>query len=73
MKKQYDFSTGERGKFSNPSTEFNLPIYLEPEVALFIKGIAEKNNMDMSNIVNSLLRINKELVDSMKNKNEASA
>ena len=71
MKKHYDFSKGERGKFFNPNAQFNLPIYLEPEVARFIKEIADSRNTDMDNVVNSLLKKNKELIDSMKNNSEA--
>jgi hypothetical protein len=52
MKKQYDFSKGERGKFYNPDAQFNLPIYLEPEMAKFISEIADKQHTDMNNIVN---------------------
>ena len=73
MKKQYDFSKGERGKFYHPDAEFNFPIYLDTEVAQFIKEIAEKKNTDVNSIVNLLLRKNKELIDSMKNKNGAKA
>jgi len=32
MKKEYDFSKGERGKFYQPDTQLNLPVYLEPDV-----------------------------------------
>jgi hypothetical protein len=32
MKKEYDFSKGERAKFYRPDAEINLPIYLEPDV-----------------------------------------
>jgi hypothetical protein len=32
MKKEYDFSKGERAKFYRSNTEINLPIYLEPDV-----------------------------------------
>lgn len=67
MKKQYNFSKGERGKFYHSDAVFNLPIYLETEMAQFIKGIAENRNTDMNAVVNSLLRKNKELMDSMKN------
>lgn len=35
--KQYDFSKGIRGKFYNADAEFNLPIYLEPEIAEFVQ------------------------------------
>ena len=40
MKKEYDFSKGVRGKFYNPDGEFNLPIYLEPEIAEFVDKLS---------------------------------
>ena len=67
MKTQYDFSKGERGKFYHPDAVFNLPIYLDSDMAQFIKGIAEYRDTDMNSVVNSLLRKNKDLVESMKN------
>jgi len=73
MKKQYDFSKGERGKFYSPNAEFNLPIYLDPEITQFIREIADRKHTDMNNIVNSLLHKNKELIDSMKNSNQSNA
>jgi len=32
MKKEYDFSKGERGKFYKPDAQLNLPVYLEPDL-----------------------------------------
>ena len=32
MKKEYDFSKGERGKFYRPGAKLNLPVYLEPDL-----------------------------------------
>jgi hypothetical protein len=32
MKKEYDFSKGERGKFYRPGIQLNLPVYLEPDL-----------------------------------------
>jgi hypothetical protein len=32
MKKEYDFSKGERGKFYRPDVRLNLPVYLEPDL-----------------------------------------
>ena len=32
MKKEYDFSKGERGKFFRPNVQLNLPVYLEPDL-----------------------------------------
>ena len=40
MKKKYDFSKGERGKFYHPDANLNFPVYLEPEVADFINNLA---------------------------------
>jgi hypothetical protein len=31
MKKEYDFSKGERGKFYRPDIQLNLPVYPEPD------------------------------------------
>ena len=56
MKKEYDFSTGERGKFFNKDIELNLPVYLDPEVLEFIQKIAQKKHLDISTVANSLLR-----------------
>lgn len=32
MKKEYDFSKGERGKFYKPDAEIELPIYLDADL-----------------------------------------
>ncbi len=63
MKKEYDFSKGVRGKFYNSEAKFNLPIYLEPEVAEFVKSLATSKKMDMTTVVNLLLKKDKELLD----------
>ena len=65
MKKEYDFSKGERGKFYQPNIKLNLPVYLESDVAQFIQKYAKKKNIDRQTIVNDLLRKDKELVESM--------
>lgn len=62
MKKEYDFSKGERGKFYNPDGEFNLPIYLEPEIADFVQKLAAEKDTDRSQIVNRLLRKDMEII-----------
>ena len=65
MKKEYDFSKGERGKFYHPDADFNLPIYLEPEVIEFVKNLAAVKNTDINEVVNSLLKKDKELLETM--------
>ncbi len=63
MKKEYDFSKGIRGKFYNADAEFNLPIYLEPEIAEFVGKPAVEKNVERSQIVNMLLRKDKEIIE----------
>ena len=46
MKKEYDFSKGERGKFYHPDAKLKLPIYLEPEIAEFIREYAKEKEID---------------------------
>ena len=52
MKKEYDFSKGERGKFYQPDAELSMPIYLEPDVAKVFRSSAA-----VSQALRSLLRV----------------
>jgi hypothetical protein len=65
MKKEYDFSKGQRGKFYRPGVKLNLPIYLEPDVEAFVRKYANKKKGDRQKIVNSWLRNNIETVKSV--------
>ena len=56
MRKEYDFSKGVRGKFYRPNIELNLPIYLEPDVAQFVRELAKAKNTAIETIVNHWLR-----------------
>lgn len=56
MRKEYDFSKGVRGKFYRTNAELNLPIYLEPDVAKFVRELARAKNTAIEAIVNSWLR-----------------
>lgn len=53
MKKEYNFSKGERGKFYRKNVVLNLPIYLDPENLKFVQKIAEKKNTDLNTVVNA--------------------
>ena len=63
IKKEYDFSKGDIGKFYKPNLKLNLPIYPEPEVVIFVAGIAKKKHMDLSTVVNDLIKTDKQLAD----------
>jgi hypothetical protein len=56
MKKEYDISKGQRGKFFHPNTELNIPVYLEPQVAEAVREHARKRHTNMGSLVNEWLR-----------------
>jgi hypothetical protein len=72
MKKEYDFSKGERGKpsprdlrskFFRPGARFNLPVYLDPVVEARLASAARKRGEDLSQLVNRLLKREIELAE----------
>jgi hypothetical protein len=65
MRKEYDFSEGERGKFYRPDMKLNIPVYLDEEVSAFVDKIASKKGIDRSSAVNELLRGDIKIAESM--------
>jgi len=65
MRKEYDFSKGERGKFYRPDMKLNIPIYLDDEVSAFVDKIASKKGTDRSSVVNELLRGDIKIAEAM--------
>jgi hypothetical protein len=66
MRKEYDFSQGERGKFFNNDATLHLPVYLDDEIFSFVQQLAKKRKTDSSSIVNQLLRKNMQPADALK-------
>lgn len=56
MKKEYNFSKGERGKFYRPDVELNIPVYLESDVAKVVRERARKRDLSVEALVNDWLR-----------------
>jgi hypothetical protein len=56
MKKQYDFSKAEQGKFYRPVEELEIPIYLEKEVKNFFAGRALAKKIKLDTVINAILR-----------------
>ena len=65
LKKEYDFSKGERGKFFSQDAEFNLPVYLDADNLSFVAKIAERKKSDISEVVNDLIRSDQRLARAM--------
>lgn len=63
MKKEYDFADAERGKFYRPGVTLNIPIYLEADNMAFVEQIAAKRQVDVSRIVNDLIKGDRHLAE----------
>lgn len=62
MKKEYDFSVAERGKFYRADAEFHFPIYLDRDVNDFLTRLAEQKKVAVQDLVNELLRAEVHLI-----------
>ncbi len=58
MKKEYDFTKAEQGKFYRPLEELDIPIYLDDEIkSFFMKKMKNsEKNFSLNSIINSLLK-----------------
>ena len=56
MKKEYDFSKGQRRKFYRSGVELNIPVYLEPDVVKVVRERARKSDVSIGAVVNDCLR-----------------
>ena len=63
MEAEYDFSKGIRGKFYNETAKFHLPVYLEPDVESFFTKLAKQQKTNLTQMANSLLLKDKELIE----------
>ncbi len=56
MKKEYDFSKAERGKFYRKGAKLRLPIYLDPKVQSQLERIARREGKDIEELVTQLVK-----------------
>ncbi len=63
MRRNYDFSKGERGKFYREGAQLRLPIYLDAKLQKQLERLAQKNGKDVSELVNQLLQREVELIE----------
>lgn len=66
MKKEYDFTKGERGKFFSKETKLNMPVYLDADILDYLSAKAKAKGVDIDDVVNDLLRKDIELIEGMK-------
>ena len=65
MKKEYDFSKGVRVKFYRKDITLRIPVYLDPEVATFLRKVAEDRGTEVGRIVNDWIRRDIDLIRSV--------
>lgn len=56
MPDEIDFSKGTRGKFFKPEARLNPPVYLDDEVQETLSALAQDKGVELSALVNELLR-----------------
>jgi hypothetical protein len=66
MKREYDFSKGERGKFYRPDATFNIPVYLDKEVLAYLSERARSKGIEVNQLINDILRRDIDLVEAVK-------
>lgn len=56
MKKEYDFSNAEQGKFYIPIEEIELPIYFDKDILEFLSQKCQLTQINLQTLVNDLIR-----------------
>ena len=66
MKKEYDFTNAEQGKFCRKADQLRIPVYLDKDVAGRLARAESRHPADLSDVVNKILRKEMELIDMLK-------
>ena len=66
MKPEYDFSKGQRGKFHKAGAVFKLPVYLDQDVQSYLAAKAQSKGVELSDLVNDLLKKEIEIIETVK-------
>ncbi len=66
MKREYDFSKAERGKFFRSKVELAPPVHLDPNIAEWLTSHAESKGTTLNELVNELLKKDIELIETAK-------
>ena len=62
MKKEYDFSKAEQGKFYRRIEKLEIPVYLDKEIKEFFNKTASKKKIGLDKIINTILRKEMEML-----------
>ena len=56
MKKEYDFTNAEQGKFYRPIDELEIPIYLDMDIRTFFINKMKEKSFSLNHLINSILK-----------------
>jgi cytidylate kinase len=65
MKKEYDFSRTERGKFYKKGAKLRLPIYLDAKVQTQVEDLANRTGRDVGEVVNRIVEKEVRLIEDL--------
>ncbi len=65
MKRHYDFSKAERGKFYRKGAELRLPIYLDGKLQKRLERIAQKKGRDLCEVITDVLTKEADLLEEL--------
>jgi cytidylate kinase len=71
MKKEYDFSKAERGRFFKKGTTLRLPIYLDANVQHEVENLASRTGRNVRDVVNRIVQKEVRLIEELKSSKEA--
>ena len=62
MKKEYDFSRAERGRFYRKNADLRLPIYLGSRLQKQVESVATRTGRDLGDVVNQIVETEMRLI-----------
>jgi predicted DNA-binding protein len=65
MKKEYDFSSAEQGRFYRKAATLRLPIYLGPELQTKVATLAKRTGRELGDVVNQIVENEMRLLDDL--------
>ena len=70
MKKEYDFSKAERGKFYRKGARVRLRVYLGAKLQHQVEILANRTGRDMGDVVNHIVENEMRLLDELESHKE---
>ena len=66
MKREYDFSKGERGKLFRENARLDPPVYPDEDVRRHLQEQARSRGMEVARLVDEMLRRDIERIEAVK-------